>query len=867
MTVTATTTPSSARSNRTFQTIFLAPKGDGTRRRSSTDAVKLVTSIAVFVILWVGVSSRTKLQVDIVSALHPPAWGLSWLITVLWWLTSIGTVVLVIGAAALSRRLEIFRDLGVSALLAVGSSWLIQNLFSAIARFPASDQAQVPGVKLGFPVPLLTAAVAVILASLPYLSRHLQRLLQCFIVIALISGLMKGVGLPIALIASVVLGWGVVSITHLIFGSPTGVPDAEAVEGLLRSLGIDAEDVKPVAHQEWGLARFNATTETGRWLRISFYGRDARDSQLLSKLYRTIVLRKDTGPFMLTRAQQVDHECYLGLLAGEAVSGGSATLLTSGLVGGAQEGMVVVEVPSPTSLSGLLDAADVERAAKAKAAEAEAQAEARHKAKAAAGKEGQEKAPPGTIPPPPPIPADVEPPVVSDAVLRSMASIIVGLQDAGLSHGAIDPQRIVVDGDRAVLLDFNRARTHAPDEALHQDVAAMIVVMAVAAGTDKAVAIGLQVLGEDRFVAALGFLQGPALPPLLNSALRRHKAKGILKELRAKGATAAAVEEPKPIELRRISWTNLILGIGTLIGGWALIGVFLHVAGAFSTIKNANWAWVAATAVLAPSVYLGSAVSSMGSIITALPLWPLCVLELSNTFSGLALGTPAVLAARIRFFQKQGIDTTIAVSSGVLVSTASWIVKGGLFLISLPFALGAMHFSDLKSGGSAGSHERLLELVVLVVVVVGVAIIAVLGVPRLRRMAAAKLLPRLREVVDHFKVLAQHPAKISEIFGGMLMAQLITAICLGTSLHAFGEQLPLPVIIVVLTLGSILGGVSPVPGGMGVVEAGMILGLRAAGVPSDQAVAAVFVQRLFTAYLPPLAGWFALIWLRRREYL
>lgn len=71
----------------------------------------------------------------------------------------------------------------------------------------------------------------------------------------------------------------------------------------------------------------------------------------------------------------------------------------------------------------------------------------------------------------------------------------------------------------------------------------------------------------------------------------------------------------------------------------------------------------------------------------------------------------------------------------------------------------------------------------------------------------------------------------------------------------------------VLTLAAMLGGISPVPGGMGVVEAGMILGLQAAGIPQADAVAATFVQRLFTAYLPPIWGWFVLVWLRKKEYL
>ena len=39
------------------------------------------------------------------------------------------------------------------------------------------------------------------------------------------------------------------------------------------------------------------------------------------------------------------------------------------------------------------------------------------------------------------------------------------------------------------------------------------------------------------------------------------------------------------------------------------------------------------------------------------------------------------------------------------------------------------------------------------------------------------------------------------------------------------------------------------------VEAGLILGLTAAGVSEADATAAVFIQRLFTSYLPPIWGW------------
>ena len=49
------------------------------------------------------------------------------------------------------------------------------------------------------------------------------------------------------------------------------------------------------------------------------------------------------------------------------------------------------------------------------------------------------------------------------------------------------------------------------------------------------------------------------------------------------------------------------------------------------------------------------------------------------------------------------------------------------------------------------------------------------------------------------------------------------------------------------------------------MEAGLIAGLTSAGVPQDQAVAAIFIQRLFTAYLPPIWRWVTLAWMRRQS--
>ncbi|HEV3327897.1 MAG TPA: YbhN family protein, partial [Acidimicrobiales bacterium] len=343
------------------------------------------------------------------------------------------------------------------------------------------------------------------------------------------------------------------------------------------------------------------------------------------------------------------------------------------------------------------------------------------------------------------------------------------------------------------------------------------------------------------------------------------RAPQLLDTLRTDGAARLGVEPPELAKLTRVSVTTLILAVGTLIGGWALLGVLLNVANSFDTIRGANLLWVGVVAILSSLSYPMSALSCEGSIPNTLPYPKLVKLELSNTFSGLAVGTVAVLGARVRFFQKQGLDATTAVSSGVLVSTASWIVKGGLFLIALPFAWSSFHLATAEADTS-GSGKAII-IVLVVICAVGIALGVALFIPRIRATIKKKLAPKATEIRAHLGVLAQHPVKLAEVFGGCIAGQLLVAFALGASLHAFDAHLSLAQLLIVLTLGSMLGGLSPVPGGMGVVEAGMILGLTAVGIPEDIAVSAVFVQRLFTAYLPPIAGWFALISLRRQDLL
>jgi uncharacterized protein (TIRG00374 family) len=93
------------------------------------------------------------------------------------------------------------------------------------------------------------------------------------------------------------------------------------------------------------------------------------------------------------------------------------------------------------------------------------------------------------------------------------------------------------------------------------------------------------------------------------------------------------------------------------------------------------------------------------------------------------------------------------------------------------------------------------------------------------------------------------------------------AVILGLCLRAFGYTTSLAGLILVNTFVSLFAGFMPVPGGMGVAEAGYTAGLQALGIPSAAAMSTAIAFRLVTFYLPPIWGAFAMRWLRRNSYI
>ena len=790
-----------------MRAIFFAPIGDDQRRRRGSDAVRLILAALAVLCAVLVLRSNSHPEDVITHVLSPPPYGIRWLVTLFWIGGSFGTIAFLLVTASLAKRWMVVRDLAASAAGTLVVSGVLVLALGASGGRPHSIEFY--GYVLSFPVLHVALAITVATAGLPYLSRTVQRLIELIVFLAVLATVVAGHGLPANVLGSMAIGWGVTSAIHLGWGSPLGLPSDEELRAALATVGIDAVSARPAQYQTWGAAHYYVVTKSGESLVVSFYGRDAADAQFLGKLYRLIMYRNSGPAISLTRIQQVEHESSITQLA-------------------ARSGARVPEVISASEIGPSHDAVLIARAVS------------------------------GT-------PFDqLGPDSASDRVLDDLFAQFLELRSARISHGAISPHTLLADVDNgtAAIVDFRNGISNATAFLLDQDLAGAMASAAVVAGPERAARSAVRVVPEDVLPGAMSHLRRAGLDPAITVALKGKKQ--LLDDLRSSIAQQAGLEVPELIEPRRLSWNQVLVAVGSLVGGWALILVLINASHSINTIKTAQWGWVVAAALLCATSYLGGGTSNKGSVPGALPMGRVVGLELANSFTTLAGGQAAVLATQVRFYQQQGFDTTTAVTSGALLSLSSLLVKLVLFLVALPIAWSSFHFGHALH---QGSHAKVLYGLLAVVIVLGLVLMVIFAVPRWRQHVKEKLRPKFTTLVDDLKTLSAQPIKIVQLFGGQVASQLLIILALGAALHAFGTQLSVAALVIAATMAGVLASASPAGGGMGVAEAGLILALTAAGISKNQATAAVFVQRTFTAYLPPIIGWFTLMWMRRRDYL
>jgi len=242
-----------------------------------------------------------------------------------------------------------------------------------------------------------------------------------------------GEALPVYAISSIALGWGVAAGLHLAVGSPLGLPSAAEVTEWIADLHVAVANVARAPRQVWGVEQFTGRDPAGKPVELSVYGRDASDARVLAKLWRFCMYR-DSGPtLILDRLQQVEHEAYLTLMAGRA-GVFVPDVLAAGQFGPSRDAALVSRVPDDLALS---------------------QADG-------AG--------------------------LTDGTLDEILLAVLRLRTAGIAHGVLGGDAIVVSDQGICLRSFRCASASAPASRLDTDLAAALAAMAIRAGAERTAA-------------------------------------------------------------------------------------------------------------------------------------------------------------------------------------------------------------------------------------------------------------------------------------------------------------------------------------------------------------------------------------------
>ncbi len=811
--VATTARASAARRSRGLR--LLTDAGDQPRARRATDVILLTLSTVG--ILLVGVAAIP--EPGIFQAATRFARALPDALTGLWQLLAdlpMLWALVVLGVALKRRKAKVGRDMVLAILVgfvlwlvvarAVSGAWPeLQELVRNAQPPPAF-----PPARLGIPTALLVTAS-------PHLVRPARRLGYVIITLASIALVALEASSVMGVAAALLTAAASAAIIHLLFGSSAGRPTVDDVRFALADLKVDVTELGAADRQDAGFFAVGACDADGSELIVKLYGRDAHDAALVSTVWRTIWLRRPGSPVGFGRLRQVEHEALLTLLAAQA---GIPTdsVVTAGAT--ATDDAVLVLRRTGT----LLVEGDRYRDATA-------------------------------------IPGPVFTGADAAARMHELWQVLETLHANGITHGQLDADHLLIDDGRLGLVNFRGATVSPTVDQLRSDDAQLFITSIGLVGPE----IATQALLEHRCVSEVEALL-PYLQPTALTADQRRMTKVLgleLDDLRAALAEASGVEAPPLVQMRRFTFGSVMRIALPALAAVMLLSAFagFDLDAFVQSLQDAVWWLVLIGFVVAQLPRIGQAVSTLGAAPVPLPLGPVYALQLAVSYVNLAIPTAAArIAVNVRFFQRQGVPATTAVATGALDGVSGFIVQA-LLLGSLLLFSGLSLDVDVGDAASAA-----VRIVWMLAVVLAIVVLVIMAVPRLRRSVLEMVRRTIHEAFTVLRGL-RSLRRLVMLFGGNLGAELLFALALGVFVEAFGYSVGLHELLFINLTVSLLAGIVPVPGGVGVTEGGLIFGLTSFGVPQEAAFAAVLLYRFATFYLPPVWGFFSLRWLERNRYL
>ncbi len=535
----------------------------------------------------------------------PTVPGLVWVV-----LTWVGSWAGIAAATALALYVKRIR-VGVLCLLAGAVTWALSEvMYLILGSRPVPDRLLLdPTADFVFPSTNVAVVAVLTVIATPYLggpTRHLGWMLTALVAVAEVH---LGHHLLLGVLAGALLGWGVGTLFHLVWGAPGRKVSDEIIRGELELAGFTPTAVVPLKYRLLEPRQFAVGTGTGQRLRVKVVRRIRRRAGLFYKIKRVLaVLDVHEEPRLSTPHHEVEHEAYVTLLAERAGVRTPAVVLACD-----------VEHAPPLLVHEQIDGRRL-----------------------------------------PQLPAEE----LDDALLESIWAQLALLAKSGIAHHDLRAKNILVDvRDRPWLLDFTFSQAGAGATRLAQDLAEALVSLATVVGVERTVSTGIRTLSAEHLRAALVNLHPLAMPRRIQSqpGATRYLLAGLRETL------ADRLDCPIPAfrsPVRPITVVGLLL-IGAAV--YLLLPELSSMDQVLAALRNAQWGWLAASVLAGLVAIVMSAISLQGSSHAPLPFWRTTAVQVAAAFTGRTTpGGAGFFGINVVFMERLGLRRSSAVGVTVL---------------------------------------------------------------------------------------------------------------------------------------------------------------------------------------------------------
>ncbi|WP_114257748.1 lysylphosphatidylglycerol synthase domain-containing protein [Streptomyces sp. Go-475] len=264
----------------------------------------------------------------------------------------------------------------------------------------------------------------------------------------------------------------------------------------------------------------------------------------------------------------------------------------------------------------------------------------------------------------------------------------------------------------------------------------------------------------------------------------------------------------------------------------------------FAHLGTAAWPWLLAAVGATCLTWVAAACTRQGAVVERLPRRRLLATQFAagaaNHLLPTGLGASAV---NLRFMTVCGLP--LARSSAAL---ALYLLAESVGRVALLAAL-LLAFPDALRLGTLVPETAFGLLAGVGALVVVAAAVLVL----VRRVRSA-LVTFLRTALGEARSVHTRPARALALWGGSLAFPALQATVLVLVGKSLGLDVPLAHMAVAYLAATVAVALVPTPGGIGSVEAALVVALVAAGGPAAVATAVVLAFRVITVWLPLVPG-------------